>query len=174
MAISDKNRKKLHGSAGGQCSFADCHERQNLEEAHIVAEKPGGPRGSADWLKADLDAYDNRILLCATHHALVDANPTEWTVAKLLAIKESHEANVTRRLGEVSPPRHDEDLLLDLGAPQFHVHPTLHDATTESVRLQMEFGQTAGDEVNVIGEWAGARVEPYSAPNDAAESTTRS
>ncbi|MGH2832388.1 MAG: hypothetical protein ACRDK2_06395, partial [Solirubrobacteraceae bacterium] len=42
-------------------------------------------------------------MLCAHHHALVDAQPTAWTVPWLLAIKQAHEHWVQQQLGAVDP-----------------------------------------------------------------------
>src|SRR3990170_316296 len=96
MSVTD--RKRLRDGAGGECSFPDCPVRENLEEAHLVAERADGPRGDAAFTRAQLDSYDNRILLCPNHHTIVDGNPTEWTVDKLRRVKAAHEQDVARRL----------------------------------------------------------------------------
>ena len=48
MSLSDADRKKLWGFAGGRCSlcFKPAAEVQ-LTEAHILPRVPGGPRGGA-------------------------------------------------------------------------------------------------------------------------------
>ena len=100
MAISVADRKRLRDGAGGECSFPDCRIRDHLVEALIVADKPDGPRGDASFAKVQLDSYDNRILLCPNHHAVVDGDSGEWEVEKLRAMKTTHEQDVARRLGQ--------------------------------------------------------------------------
>lgn len=60
------------------------------EEAHIVARSIDGPRG-ADGSRENVDGYENLILLCATDHKRIDARPTQYPVAWLLATKAAHE-----------------------------------------------------------------------------------
>jgi hypothetical protein len=49
------------------------------------------------------DGYDNRIVLCPTDHALVDAQPELWTVEALHALKSGHEAMMASRTADVRP-----------------------------------------------------------------------
>jgi len=97
MAISDADRKKLWGSAGGECSYPDCPFRESLEEAHIVGESPDGPRGDSTFSPRQRDAYPNRILICANHHALIDGDVVTWTVDGLQGMKADHEHDVAQR-----------------------------------------------------------------------------
>lgn len=161
MAISVADRKKLHDRAGGECSFPDCGERQGLQEAHIVAKEDGGPRADLSMPKAERDKYDNRIMLCPTHHVVIDKQEQEWPVEKLLAMKSAHEQDVAQR-----PPvgatgsKVGDDFWLEPGAPRFHVSPGVHEATGEEVKLMMTFSQIAGDDVTPVIEWSGANAEP--------------
>lgn len=41
-------------------------------EAHIVAEEDDGPRGDPSMPVSERNAYPNLILLCPTHHTLID------------------------------------------------------------------------------------------------------
>ena len=161
MAISVADRKRLRDGAGGECSFPGCRIREHLVEAHIVADRPDGPRGDASFTKAQLDAYDNRILLCPNHHSVVDANPAEWTVKKLRTMKAEHEQDIARRLAVVATEsKVGEDFWLEPGAPTFRVDPGVDGPTAETVKLLMMFAQTSGDEVTPVIEWSGANVEP--------------
>jgi hypothetical protein len=47
------------------------------QEAHIVSEEDGGPRGDAAMPMDERNAYPNLLLLCPTHHVLVDK---DWSV----------------------------------------------------------------------------------------------
>lgn len=111
MNISEKDLKKLWGLAAGMCSFPGC--RQDCitfvdasdptilgEMAHVIAQSPQGPRGGAT---AGADIYENLILLCPTHHRLVDkAPPGHYKESDLLEWKARHEASVRDRLAAPS------------------------------------------------------------------------
>lgn len=66
------------------------------EEAHIVAQGERGPRAGAI---ADVDAYDNLILLCRKDHKRVDDQVGSFTISQLRDIKRRHEKWV-RSLGD--------------------------------------------------------------------------
>ncbi|MGZ8245851.1 HNH endonuclease signature motif containing protein [Methylomagnum sp.] len=82
MAISEITLKILWGRAGGHCSYPGCEtdlihilESNNFhigEMAHIIAKRENGPRGIAG---GGSDEYSNLILLCPTHHTLIDKSP---------------------------------------------------------------------------------------------------
>src|SRR5215470_7102516 len=98
MSITARTRRILWVRAGGRCSI--CHEQLATdamddedpsvfgEECHIVARSPGGPRAAKI---ADVDSYDNLILLCRKHHKQVDDQRSYFTVERLKAIKQEHE-----------------------------------------------------------------------------------
>ncbi len=104
MGISDTDYKLLWGRAGGICSNPKC--RQSLfrflrdttynvgEMAHIIARKPGGPRGVPE---GGADTYDNLILLCPACHRTVDKAPEGAFPPELLQRwKAEHEADIHR------------------------------------------------------------------------------
>jgi hypothetical protein len=67
------------------------------QEAHIRSSRPGGPRHVDDY--GDFDNYENLILLCPTHHAMIDKNGgADWPADRLETMKASHEAWVRDRL----------------------------------------------------------------------------
>jgi hypothetical protein len=108
MSVMERTRKILWIKAGGRCSI--CHEQLATdatdeddpsvfgEECHIVARSPGGPR-AADI--ADVDGYDNLILLCRKHHKQVDDQRSHFTVERLRKIKRKHEQLEASRSGPV-------------------------------------------------------------------------
>ena len=63
-------------------------------EAHIIASSPNGPRGSMPPPPGGVDSYANLILLCPTHHAVVDKNTGEYTPDVLREMKRKHEQSV--------------------------------------------------------------------------------
>ena len=93
----------LWGRAGARCSFDGCKiELIKLsetgtedavlgEEAHIIAPKQNRPRGEIPIESSRIDLYENLILLCPTHHTLIDAQPDEYTVDVLHEMKKKHE-----------------------------------------------------------------------------------
>lgn len=107
VTIPEKDLKKLWGLSAGMCSYPGCgvdllpfvDEKDPTlvgEMAHVIARKPGGPRGVT--VGGD-DVYENIILLCPTHHRLVDKAPAKaYPTEVLLEHKRRHEANVRGRL----------------------------------------------------------------------------
>ena len=61
------------------------------------------PRGSIHTLPVqERDQYDNLILLCPTHHSVIDKNPDEWSVEKIQDLKKSHESWVVEKLNDTN------------------------------------------------------------------------
>lgn len=114
MSIGTKDRKILWTRSGNCCAFPGCGqhlvERGSEadgdvvigQEAHIVARRPGGPRGRSQHLGANIDSYNNIILLCPTHHSVVDQQPSRYSAAKLSEMKKRHESSVAERMKERS------------------------------------------------------------------------
>jgi hypothetical protein len=64
------------------------------EMAHVIADSPIGPRGDGEGRD---NSYANLILLCPTHHTLVDKAPHGTFPATMLwEWKAAHEARVSR------------------------------------------------------------------------------
>jgi hypothetical protein len=59
---------------------------------HIEAAKPGGPRFRASMTNEERRSFENLMLMCGTHHDVVDADLEHWTVRKLHDLKKEHEA----------------------------------------------------------------------------------
>lgn len=107
MAISDKSKKILWAAAAGQCSFEGCSERlfDNGvlgkafiigEMAHIEGERPGSNRHNPALPEEERDNYANLILLCPTHHTLIDKKENEdlYTAGILQKMKSEHELRI--------------------------------------------------------------------------------
>ena len=62
------------------------------EMAHIVADRPEGPRGDHEKTRDFLRSYENLILLCSEHHHLIDQDQVKYTVEELTRLKREHEA----------------------------------------------------------------------------------
>jgi hypothetical protein len=101
--IPEKVKILLWGKAAGRCQYRGCNDslyRDDLTQAefnqsyiaHIVADRPNGPRGHAtrsELLKRDIN---NLMLLCDTHHRLIDREQVDkHTEDVLLEMKKEHE-----------------------------------------------------------------------------------
>jgi len=113
VTISGRDRKILWARSGNRCAICKrllvaertMEDRESVagEEGHIVARSPGGPRaGSLD--RTELDAYDNRILLCREHHKIVDDQRQTYPEERLRRIRAAHEAWVRVTLDRDSQP----------------------------------------------------------------------
>ena len=64
--------------------------------AHIIAKRPNGPRGCES--QEEDNSYDNLILLCPNHHAIVDKDPDTYTEECLREMKKRAEDNIAQSL----------------------------------------------------------------------------
>lgn len=90
MSIGVVERKLLWGRANNLCAFPGCTQELTInlddpesrilgdagvvigEEAHIRSGRADGPRYNANFLSEQIDTYKNLILLCPTHHTMID------------------------------------------------------------------------------------------------------
>lgn len=120
MAIDVLTRKLLWGHAGNQCAFPDCSQTLivNLgsdesrvlegagavigEEAHIRSGKEEGPRYDPAYPKDMVDGYQNLLLLCPTHHTIIDKGDGRgFSIDELVRMKQDHELSINQRIGLV-------------------------------------------------------------------------
>jgi hypothetical protein len=98
---SIRDIKLLFARSGNRCAFPKCPAPLALngtlvgEICHIKGDKPGSPRYDAAQTDEERHAYGNLIILCPTHHAVVDDDPESYTVERLHKMKSDHEAMVT-------------------------------------------------------------------------------
>lgn len=118
MPIDEKSIKKLWGQAAGRCSKPGCREECIKffdaggtvigEMAHVIAKSGNGPRGIPG---GGSDDYENLILLCPTHHRMVDKAPAgTFSVDELHNWKNKHEVWVRHSLGDDTNITFDEAL----------------------------------------------------------------
>lgn len=94
--------KTLFAASGGVCAFPGCtirlvHRESGAmlgEMCHIRAASGGGPRYDPDQEDSERSETDNLIILCPTHHSLVDQDSTTYTVETLRQMKVQHESRV--------------------------------------------------------------------------------
>lgn len=96
--------REVWARSGGICAFPGCThilyvdpatriKKSFGEVAHNVAAQPGGERGSPARSKALSEDPDNLILLCPTHHTLIDkpGAAADYPDSLLAAWKRTHE-----------------------------------------------------------------------------------
>jgi hypothetical protein len=94
--------KRLLLRSGNRCAFPGCNrplvEGDVLvaEVCHICGEKPGAARYNPSQTEAERQAYDNLIVLCPTHHTIIDGDERTYTVDALHEMKRAHEAKAGR------------------------------------------------------------------------------
>jgi SMODS-associated and fused to various effectors sensor domain len=105
--ITEATILDVYVAAGGRCSFYGCNVsvmREPLTNkqarlgniAHIVGEKPDGPRGDDSLPMAKRSESFNLMLMCTKHHTFIDKrkNVPSYPVARLLQFKRIHEARI--------------------------------------------------------------------------------
>jgi hypothetical protein len=168
MTIASRTHKLLWSRAHDMCAM--CRRplteveggsgRVLGEEAHIIAQPENGPRGRAGD-RANIDGYDNLILLCADDHKRIDSQPDKYSADWLRAKKAEHEAWARAKVTD-EPLRivvaRDEasiqmvpiltgDAVWDLvaGAAMFDFQPPLGDSDPAASDAADEFLTTARD-----------------------------
>jgi hypothetical protein len=112
--VSPKTRAVVWARGAGRCHYCNAPLIGDLVSgnddgnfgliAHIVAEEPGGPRGDAVRSPVLADDPDNLMLMCYTHHKLIDTREElpNYPEQRLLEMKAAHEERI-RIVTEMSP-----------------------------------------------------------------------
>lgn len=93
--------KRLFAVSSNRCAFPKCTAPLVLDTkvtariSHIRAQSPGGPRYDPAQCDEERHGFDNLILLCGAHSDVIDADVEAYSVARLTAMKETHESNAT-------------------------------------------------------------------------------
>ncbi len=100
--------KQLFIGCGHFCPFPDCSapivdfggdEPVILGDiAHIEASSNDGPRANPKLTQRERDAYGNLLILCPTHHTLVDKAPERFPSATLRSWKSAAEERTRKQL----------------------------------------------------------------------------
>ena len=117
------------------------------EVAHIVARSTDGARGSFPPPGGEINGPANLMLLCPTHHELIDQQEETYTVERLVGIKIEHERWVREQLshhesGANDVPLHREMLhssLLCVERVPEHVYLTPCDLSEEQVKSRIRY-----------------------------------
>ncbi|SLM18726.1 conserved hypothetical protein [uncultured spirochete] len=118
MSVTDKTRKLIWVKTGNRCAI--CRQKLTIDETskdsdsvvgdecHIVSESENGPRFDKSYPEERIDSEENLIVLCKTHHKMIDDQVDTYTTEVLRAIKKNHEKWVETKLsqnGEIKPVR---------------------------------------------------------------------
>jgi hypothetical protein len=89
--------KRLFALSGNRCAFQKCRRPivQGAvlagEVCHIKGRKRGAPRYDPKQTPSTRHSYGNLLLLCSTHHTIVDADAGSYSVEVLRKMKSRHE-----------------------------------------------------------------------------------
>lgn len=95
--------KILFGMSGNECAEPSCSQRviatatDHSDEAviaqiaHIYALSDDGPRGKPGLTEKERNHHSNLLLLCPTHHSVVDSQHETYPASQLKNWKQSHE-----------------------------------------------------------------------------------
>lgn len=104
--IPESVKLRLWGKSGGRCQYEGCSKALWMDDltkaefnvayiAHIIADKPTGPRGHSvlsEKLKSDIS---NLMLMCDEHHRLIDKIDVQGhPVERLRLMKRSYETRI--------------------------------------------------------------------------------
>jgi len=110
-SISKQTRWKVWLKSGGRCEYRGCNkplwrDDETMKQmnraylAHIIADSPDGPRGKEELSDELSDDFENIMLLCDTHHRLIDREEVEEHPPELLReYKREHEERIERLTG---------------------------------------------------------------------------
>ena len=93
--------KLLFARSGNRCAFPKCRAPMAInntltgEVCHIKGVRPGSARHDPGQLDVERHVYANLILMCPTHHTVIDDDEEAYTVERLRKIKATHEAHST-------------------------------------------------------------------------------
>lgn len=98
---SAETYKVLYARSGNVCAFPSCdHPIFNdnglyiAQLCHIKAANEGGPRFDMSQTDEERRSSDNLLFMCHRHHKETD-NIKEYTIEKLVEIKDKHEKQYT-------------------------------------------------------------------------------
>lgn len=97
--IETKDQKIIWGQSAGMCAICKTRlivtaSKDSLEPigemAHIEGEKPKSKRYNPEQTDKERKSHKNLILLCPNDHTIIDRDDDEYTVQKLIKIKNEH------------------------------------------------------------------------------------
>lgn len=113
-SISSAILKRLYAEFAGMCVMPDCAYPSKLEDgtpiveiAHISSPSQPGPRHDPDLPIGESNNLPNLILVCPTHHRMIDASPSEYSAERLGLLRKRHLDRIARILASAGRPSAD-------------------------------------------------------------------
>lgn len=102
-----KTIKRLFAIAGNVCAFPKCTSPLIDEDSgsiigeicHIKARRATGARYDSNQSDEQRNAYENLVLMCPTHHKIIDDDEESYTVERLQKIKVNQEKKAANKSG---------------------------------------------------------------------------
>ena len=119
MSVPSRVSKIVIFKSGNRCAFPDCNKKLTIdgtdegdldsivgELAHIEGDKPNSARYNSSSEDNERNSPCNIIVLCNTHHKVIDDQPEKYTVEVLKDMKLRHEKwidkQTTKELANIS------------------------------------------------------------------------
>lgn len=89
--------KRLFALSSNRCAFPKCQvllfdgSTFAARVCHIKGSKPTAPRHDPTQCDEERHGFENLLLLCPNHHAVIDDDEVAYTVQRLLSMKAAHE-----------------------------------------------------------------------------------
>ena len=137
----DTTLKILFGLSGNQCTHPECTNNviepaTEYDDAaviaqicHIYAVSEAGPRGRAGLTDDELKSIENLILLCPTHHVVVDKQYETYPAELLKQWKKEHEDKVMASRFSENLENVPQDLSISLNFPTALVDQKIKEET---------------------------------------------
>lgn len=168
MAISDKTRKILWGNSGNKCALCRTdlvaeptdYDSESIvgEECHIVSGAPKGPRSDSTFPIEQIDKVSNLLLLCRTHHKVIDDQTETYTAEVLRLLKKNHEKWIKDKLSEspeikpIKITRKKESIPTNLSI--IRTGKELANLATNCIGLYQDYEDDLNDdEVEIVGSF---------------------
>ncbi len=100
--------KRLFAVSGNRCAFPKCQTKivqgdiLTGEVCHIKGRRRGAPRYDPKQSPSARHLYQNLLLMCSTHHTLIDADAASFSVEVLRNMKTKHEGKLRGRIPELT------------------------------------------------------------------------
>lgn len=158
--IPEKVKNLLWVHAGGRCEFDGCNKNlwldiltKNITNsayiAHIIADEPGGSRGHLIVSREKCKDLSNLMLMCDTHHRLIDGNAEVYTIDILTKMKKMHED----RIEKLTAIHHDKmsHILLYAGNMGDQTHRINYSAAQLAILDKFYPAEQNPIEINLVG-----------------------
>ena len=162
LSVPQKEQNILFAKSGNRCAFPKCDspviaevddKRERIAEmAHMIAYSDDGPRSDPALAPEDRNKASNLILLCPTHHTLVDKFEHQYHVHVLREMKQQHEGKFDAPESRKKPSLVKEPLHASL-LPLSHLPVVVFSANTQfnKTNVQQLFDLLpASDDENIL------------------------